>query len=326
MKRLFALLVIVQVLVAAAVAWAEDPVGVITQVKGQVEIKRSGRGSWQPARVNMPVYAGDVLRTGSNGKVVVWTPTGRAHTLGSKKTVTINPVKGGRDSLWREVWGSFISKMKANFSEESLTTVAAARAPSSLLAKNRVTLLSPRNTKVLDERPTFVWSEVENAKGYRVTVGFFDGSKRVWEMVVNQTSLRYPEDAPELKPGKVYIWQVEPIGVSAASESAWFVVLHPAEARDIRFTLQQLRSRAPDFLAYSVMAASLLESRGCYSEAISILQTAIKQAPHQPEPRILLSNLYETVGLLNFADHARAEAKHWLSVARSLGWQVAATK
>ena len=326
MKRLFVSFVIAQVLMVAVVVKAENPVGVITEVKGQVQIKRTGKGAWQPARVNMPVYAGDVLRTGSNGKVVVWTPTGRAQTLGPKKTVSVNPVKGVRDSLWREVWGSFVSRMKSNFSEENLATVAAARTPVSLPAKNRLVLLSPRNTKVLEERPTFVWTDVENAKGYRVMVGFFDDDKRVWETVVNRNSLRYPDDAPELKPGKVYIWQVEAIGVPNASESAWFAVLHPAEARDIKFALQQLRSKAPDFIAYSLVAASFLESRGCYSEAISNLKFALKQSPHQPEPRFLLANLYENIGLSEHAQQMRAEARAGLSSIRSLGWQVAATR
>ncbi len=326
MRRLFVSFVIAQVLMVAVAAKAENPVGVITEVKGQVQIKRAGKGSWQPARVNMPVYAGDVLRTGSNGRVVVWTPTGRAQSLGPKKTVSINPVKSPRDSLWREVWGSFVSRMKANFSEENLATVAAARAPISLPAKNRLVLLSPRNTKVLEERPTFVWTEVENAEGYRVTVGFFDDEKRVWETVVNRNSLRYPDDAPELKPDKIYIWQVEAIGVPNASESAWFAVLHPAEVRDIKFALQQLRSKTPDFVAYSLAAASFLELRGCYSEAISILKASLKQSPHQPEPRFLLASLYETVGLSEHAQQMRAEARSGISSARSLGWQVAATR
>jgi hypothetical protein len=325
-KRLFVSFVIAQVLLVAAAVKAENPVGVITEVKGQVQIKRAGKSVWQPAKVNMPVYAGDVLRTGSNGKVVVWTPTGRAQTLGPKKTVSINPVRVARDSLWREIWGSFVNRMKSTFSEENLTTVAAARAPTSLPTKNRLVLLSPRNTKVLEERPTFVWTEVENAKGYRVTVGFFDGEKRVWEIVVNRNSLRYPDDAPELKPDKIYIWQVEAIGVPNASESAWFAVLHPAEARDIKFALQQLRNKAPDFVAYSLAAASFLESRGCYSEAISVLKAALKQSPHQPEPRFLLASLYETVRLPEHAQQTRAEARTGLPSVRSLGWQVAATR
>lgn len=326
MRSLALSLIVAQVFVVVSWVWAGNPVGVITEVKGAVYIKRMGKGSWQPAKVNMPIYVGDVLRTGAKARVVVWTPNGRAQTIGSNKTVSIAPVKSGRNSLWREVWTSFVGRMKNSFSEESLATVAAARLPSSIPNRNRLTLLSPRNTKVLDRQPTFVWSGVEGAKGYRVTIGFFDEGKRVWEVIVNGTSLRYPEDAPELKPEKVYIWQVEAIGVPEASESAWFEVLHPAEARDLRFALRQLSSKAPDFISYSLMAASLLESRGCYSDAISILKVAIKQAPKQPEPQFLLANLYETVGLSSHALQVRAEARQWLAVVRSLGWQVAATR
>ncbi|MGQ9463537.1 MAG: hypothetical protein ACUVTP_10525 [Candidatus Fervidibacter sp.] len=326
MRRWISGLVSVQVLLVMVVAWAGSPVAVITEVKGHVYIKRAGKSSWQGAKVNMPLYVGDTLKTGSNSKVVVWTPTGRAQTLGPNKVVTLNPVKNSRDSLWSEVWGSFVRRMKANFSEENFATVAAARTQFHSFDKNQLVLLSPRNTKILESRPTFVWTKVENAKGYRVTVGFFDEGKRVWETTVNQTSLRYPDDAPEFKPEKVYIWQVEAIGVPGAVESAWFVVLHPAEVRDVKFSLQQLRSKAPDFLAYSLIAASFLESLGCYVEAISILSIAIKQSPQQPEPRFLLASLYETVGLPNLAEQMRAEAKGWIASARSLGWQVAATR
>lgn len=305
---------------------AENPVGIITEVKGHVQIKRAGERAWKTAKVNMPVYIGDVLRTGSDGRAVVWTPTGQVQTIGPRKTVRMAPVKNPRKSLWREVWTSFVSWMKANFSEESLAQVAAARTPISSPVKNHLILLSPRNTKVLEERPVFTWAEVEGAQGYRVTIGFFDGSKRIWETVVNKNSLRYPIDAPELKPDKVYVWEVEAIGVPNASESAWFVVLHPAEARDIKFTLRQLRDKAPDFLAYSLVAASFLESRGCYLDAISLLEDALKKSPRQPEPKFLLATLYETVGLSKRAQQMRAEAREGLTTARSLGWQVAATR
>lgn len=326
MRSLVFGLVIAQISVMAVAVQAENPVGVVTEVKGSAYIKRSGSSSWLPVKVNMPVYAGDMLKTKQGAKVVVWTPSGRAETLGSNKTVSIVHAKNSRNSLWREVWTSFVGRMKRSFSEESLATVAAARSLVYDPEKDRLTLISPRNTKVLDGQPVFVWSDVGNAKGYRVTVGFFEEGNRVWETIVNGTSMRYPENAPELKPNKVYIWQVEAIGVPEAQESAWFVVLNPAEARDIRFTLQQLRSKAPDLVAYSLMAASFLELRGCYSDAISILRAAIKHAPKQPEPRFLLASLYETVGLNSFAVQVRSEARHWLAVARSLGWQIAATR
>ncbi|MER3500536.1 MAG: hypothetical protein IMHGJWDQ_001638 [Candidatus Fervidibacter sp.] len=326
MRRALIGFLIAQVLAGAAVGRAENPVGVITEVKGQAQIRRAHRKAWQPVQVNMLVYPGDTLRTGNNARVVVWTPVGRAMAIGACKSVSFKPVGEGRPSLWREVWGSFVKRMRANFSEDSLTTVAAARSLPASLDNKRLTLLSPRNTRILEVRPIFVWSEVEGAKGYRITIGFFDEGRRVWETIVSHPPFRYPDEAPDLKPGKVYVWQVEAIEVVDAVESAWFVVVPPAEARDIRFTLQQLRQRTPDLLVYSLMAASFLEEKSCYADAIKVLKGALERFPQQPEPRFLLATLYETIGLESIAQKLRVEAREGLSRARTLGWHTAASR
>ncbi len=324
MRWALASLLAVQVLVVA-VGWAKTPAGVVTEVQGQAQIRRAGQSSWLPVRVNMSVYPGDTVRTGKKGKVVLWRPIGRAEVIGPNKTVMVSPAQNNvRDSVWRDLWQSVVSRMRKNFSEESLATVAAAR----MLPPqpNTLTLLSPRNSRVLELRPTFFWREVDGAQGYRVIIGFFDQERRVWETTVTKPPFRYPVEAPELKPGKTYIWQVEAIGVPNASDSAWFVVAHPGEANDVRFTLQQLRKATPDTLAYSLMAASLLEAKGFYWEAIHLLQAVTKQHPRQPEPFIVLANLYDTVGLERFAAEMRVRAQSGLKSVRSLGWQVAATR
>ncbi len=324
MVRIFLSVLLIAPFLTAAL-WAKHPIGVVTEVKGQVEVRRAGKGAWQPVRVNMPLYAGDILRTGANAKVVVWLPIGRAETLGPRKMVAIKPPKSNRDSLWRDVWSSFVNQMRTNLSEESLATVAAARQPSPEEWKSFL-LLTPRNTRVLDPQVTFVWREVEGAQGYRLTVGIFDEGNRVWETIVKGTSFRYPSSAPALKPGKVYVWQVEAIGMPHAKESAWFAVAHPGEAKDIRFTLQQLHRIAPDPLASNLMAASLLESKGYYWDAISLLRKAIQQFPNQPEPLLFLAHLYDAIGLSPYAAEMRVKAKRGIASIRSLGWQLAATR
>lgn len=302
-----------------------EPVGVVTKFEGQVQVKRASSKGWTKVHLNMPLYPGDVVRTGDSGRVVIWLQVGRPRVIGAKKTETILSVGAQRDSLWREVWQAFTKRMRANLAEESLAAVAAARPILADLSQEKLpTILTPRNTKVLDGRVEFRWREVQGAQGYRVTIGLFEGQNRVYETTATRPPLRYPDDAPALKPGKSYIWQVEAIGVSKSTDSAWFVIVPPPEARDIRFALQRLKEKSSDAITYALMAASFLESRGCYADAFQVLQPALKEAPERADLRLSLAHIYDAIGLDELGRLERVHVRGLIQSLRQLGWQTAA--
>ncbi len=302
-----------------------EPVGVVTKVQGQVHVRRAKAKAWQAAHLNMPLYPGDWVRTGKNGRLVIWLQVGHPQTIEANKTVKATAERTPRDSLWREVWGAFTKRMHANLTEESLAAVAAARSAFVEALPERLPLiLIPRNTKVANRKITFRWQEVLGAQGYRVTVGFFDEPSRVWEATVARPPLIYPDDAPPLQPGKVYVWRVEALGEGKGADSAWFMLVPSAETRDIQFALRNMEARSSDAATYALMAVGFLDSRGCYADALQLLQSAVKAAPDRKDLRLSLAYLYDAIGLKELAQREREQARDFIQQLRNLGWQPAA--
>lgn len=281
-------------LLLVGIAFAGEPAGVLVEVKGQVQVRRAHTARWRPARVNTPLYAGDTVRVGHDSSAAIWFPDGTLRRLSAGARWTVRHAAERRSSMWHEVWASLLQRFRPA-SEKSLTVVAAARTASPKGGTGPVAL-SPRNSRVLSDHPEFDWQPVPGAQGYRVTVGFFDAAPTTWETVVARPPFRYPDDAPPLVPGKVYVWRVEAIGATG-SDTAWFAIVPPAEARDIRFTLERLQRKVTDPVAYTVMAACFLETRHCYSDAIALLRRTAGRAPHDPALRNALARLYDLVGL-----------------------------
>lgn len=302
-----------------------EPVGVITKVQGQVHVRRATAKAWRVAHLNMPLYPGDWVKTGKNGRLVIWLQVGHPQTIEANKTVKVTSERTPRNSLWREVWIAFTKRMHANLAEESLAAVAAARSVLTGDWPERLPLiLTPRNTRVANRKIAFRWQEVPGAQGYRVTVGFFDEPSRVWETTVAHPPLIYPNDAPPLQPGKVYVWRVETIGEGKGTDSAWFMPVPSAEARDIQFALKNLEARSPDVATYALIAAGFLDSHGCYADALQLLQSAIRAAPDREDLRLSLAHFYDVVGLKELAQREREQARGAIQRLRNLGWQPAA--
>ena len=58
----------------ASLALAADPVGVLTEIRGQVEVKRAGEGKWTAAQPLLALRPGDQLRaTGDAHAALVFT-------------------------------------------------------------------------------------------------------------------------------------------------------------------------------------------------------------------------------------------------------------
>lgn len=271
----------------------KEPVGVLVEMKGMVQVRRHQARRWYPAQVNIPLYPGDAVRVGHDSSAVIWFPDGTVHRLKAGAYWTVRHPTTQRPSMWQELWASLQRRFRLVFDTPS-TTVAAARTPD--VSLKGVTILFPRNSRTLNDRPIFEWQPVPGAQGYRITVGIFDREPATWEVIVDRPPFRYPDDAPALMPGRVYVWRVEAIGTTG-SDSAWFVVVPPAEVRDIRFALQRLREQIPNPNAYAVMAANLLENRQCYSDAIRLIWQTLGKSPQNPTLQMTLAQLYGLVGL-----------------------------
>jgi len=286
---------VIGLVVLLGVSWGtpKEPVGVLVEIQGSVQVRRHHSRQWFPAQINLPLYPGDSLRVGHDGLAVLWLSDGTMRCLKAGSRWTVPHPTASHPSMWQELWASLRRRWRL-IPTQVFTTVAAAR--NFKLTFKGVTILFPRNSRILNERPLLDWHPVPGAQGYRITIGLFDRNPATWETVVERPPLRYPDDAPPLMPGKVYVWRVEAIG-AIGSDSAWFTVVPSAEARDIRFTLQRLKERVSRPDAYAAIGANFLESRKCYSDAIRLIWQTVGRSPQNPAVQIALAQLYHLVGL-----------------------------
>lgn len=85
--RLAALLLAALIAIAPA-AWAQSPAGTVERQKGTAT--RTGGGSPAALAVGVAVYPGDVIRTGSGGRLIIRFADSSALTLGEKAEMTID--------------------------------------------------------------------------------------------------------------------------------------------------------------------------------------------------------------------------------------------
>ena len=179
-------------------AWvhAQEAVAVITELKfnrGDIQLRASSAAAPAKPAVLQSLYPGNVIQTSRDAVAVVFFTDG-------SRTVTVDErspsyeVRAGQTknspagSKVREVAGLLLGKKKPP-TYVALSVRGKAQPP---------TLLSPRNTKLLNDAPTFQWMGMDQQPG---TVKVFGPQGVIWSADnINLTKIAYPASAPRLQP------------------------------------------------------------------------------------------------------------------------------
>lgn len=62
---------VIGLVVLLGVSWGtpKEPVGVLVEIQGSVQVRRHHSRQWFPAQINLPLYPGDSLRVGEGNSV-----------------------------------------------------------------------------------------------------------------------------------------------------------------------------------------------------------------------------------------------------------------
>lgn len=282
-------------------AFAQAPVGLLSSVKGTVQIVRAGQTAPVPARPADLIGAEDRLITGANGEAVfLYCPDPKsARLLGGGEALfgaSALQVKKGKLADERKVGGCRLP-----------TTLALSGASQQQvgLVKTRgrdVKLLSPTKSFIDNTQPKFQWMPVDSAKSYEFRVT--DREERIlFKTTLTGTEVQYPEDAPKLVAGQKYWWKVtarDADGSLGEEAGTFFQTLNPTKSAEFRAAAADLKKQ-------------------------------VAATPADNGPRILLAFLYEENGLLEDAALTydeliqRLGPNDWLKVQRDttmnrLGW------
>jgi hypothetical protein len=292
-----------------ALAFAADPVGVLTEIraeKGRVEVKKAGEADWKGAQPLLALRAGDQIRVSGEARASLVFTGGRGaqavSAANSPFTVQVPAAAGAGDKA-KALAGSvtdFLAGKQKDLAYLPLS-VRAVRPP-------RVVQLQPRETKLLPGPVTFEWSGSDTLR-YKIRVLGPQGT--LWEQSnLPRKPIAYPASSPALEPGVRYSWQLEAEG--QPMQQVEFQILAADDAKRVRESLDIL---TPDSLSgyppssVALMRAGYVIRDGLYAEARRELMTALAKDPDEPTLHMLLGQVYEQVGLGELAQREFIEAR-----------------
>jgi hypothetical protein len=273
---------------------AYDPAQVLVVVQGAVNVKRAGRSEFVPGMFGMVLRRGDLLRldTGAQAKVAC-------------ADLTLADASSGTGSVPCKAETSIISDPSTG----SRVTAARSNTPADIPI-----IISPRRTRLLNQRPLLRWTPIQGVDTYTVSV---QAGSTLWSGTVKGVSqVQYPADAPALTPGQAY--KVVVIGGGRSSEDKLvpdlgFSIATADETNEIKAAETRIKSLglsdgATQFLTAVLYATRKSEVRDNFNaEAIERLES-LSTSLREPAVQRMLGDLYLKVGLLTLAEERYTQA------------------
>jgi hypothetical protein len=284
----------------------------ITEIKtgrGTVEVKPVS-AEWRAATPLSALRVGDQVRAAGDATAVVLLTGGRGTVrvamANSPYTVTAGHADDSAAQKARALLTASLGFLAAGSKEQPkavLSTRSAARRPE---------ILTPRDGPVLPDSLAFEWL---GSQFSRYTVRILDPSGVVVERKgVVGARLLYPPDAPPLRPGVRYRFQVEALG--HPPYEAWFEIVDAGRAAAVKAALQQLEDSLGTGVSPSSLAAvrvGALAAEGLFHDARLVALAAVSRDPDEPALHMLVGNLYLKTGLPQLAAESFDEARFLMS-------------
>jgi hypothetical protein len=286
-------------------AEAQDTVAVITEIKlnrGDVQVRSPGKKAGEKPALLQSLYAGSQIQATKDASAVVLFTDGM-------KTVTVNE----KNSPFEVKPGE--GKAASGGVKEAANSLLGKKKPPTYVAlavrsgKQAPVLVSPRNTKLMTDSPTFQWMGMERQPG---TVRIYGPEGLLWSAEnIALTQIKYPASAPRLKPGVEYSWTIEKKGFPV--EKVLFKLVPPEEAKAVEEKVASLdKTQGLSKNTVAILKAGLLTSRELYHDAREALSEAVKDDPDEPTLHFLLADIYDKTGLKNLAGEEYSESDYLL--------------
>ena len=316
--RLSLLGAIVLALIAGpSITASAEPLAVLAAVKGRVEVTPAKAAQPIRAAFGQPLSRGDKVSVGAGGSATLFFNDGNMVELAEKSTVTVGGRVTGRGptataGLPTEVFSEVSRFVTAGSRQTGLMAQSPMRGESDA----RPLILSPRQTDVLTDRPTFTWRRVGGATRYQVSLSAEGGP--LWTRSSTGASLAYPADVAALARDADYLLEVSAMGEKdpVRKESAGFHVISAEQSEAIQANLGRIRESAggEKSPAACYLAGSYLGGHGLFGDAALQFTALSEIMPESPAPHEALGKVYSEIGL---TDLAAAEFQRALELTRT---------
>ncbi len=263
-------------------SWADTVEGLnfITQLSGDVKVKRPNWNNFQNARRNQPLSSKDLLQLGTQSSAIVLC---------------------GDLSRWKVPAGKISRVSDPEACPMGVPTLVPPDSRRTTTRGGNPTIpyiISPRKTSILDPLPLIRWHHVVGAKHYTVEVR--RGEKIHWTFIVNQSEVKYAGEA--LKPGYYQVFVTADTGASSRSEEpVGFTLLKNEEAQRIKADAERLQQQLLDEEAQTIALAYLYWGNKLHALAIERLEELVRKGNQTASVYQLLGEIYQKVGLNELA-------------------------
>lgn len=286
----------------------DAPLALIAGLEGRVEVRRQAADRVQPATFGLGLFPEDAVLTYEMAAANVLCRNGLLFNVRASQILVVRCQEtDDYQALGRldpQVSGRLIQARG-----EITVTLAPAGTRAVRADVGRVpSLVGPRNTAIIEPRPTWRWQEMADTEGYRLSmVNAITGER--WEVETTATGLTYPDDAPPLVPNTTYLTRLELLGTPDQVDESFFFLLDEAGRNEVAATETAIRALSLDRPTEGFLLASFYRDRELWDAAITQLESIIEEVENS-ELAIQLGDLYFQVGL-----YARAEASYQAALA-----------
>jgi hypothetical protein len=256
--------------------------------KGRIWVKSRTSRQWEINPKNWQLCEGDSVKTDKLCSATIFYNNGQ--------TILLAPRKSHRVTLQRtkRLQSELASVINWWFGQEKPLPQGASRG-----LDQPPDLIYPRYGKILSAQPTFVW--LASAPGTEYRLQLFDANDElVWETVQPDTMLNYPRQAPALLDSADYQVEISRKYKNEAETYGDFSMATANERSQMAAWLKEIqntyKSNEPSAVTVDVVYAAALMQEEFFTDAILVLQLALKKQPNNRAIRTMLAQIYAQVG------------------------------
>lgn len=276
---------------------------VVTGLSGNVMVKQANNPGFVKLLWGTQLFQGDQIKTNAGSEATLTYSNSSVIKLGPENLITISGIEPSdieKAGSVKKVSSAIMVNMSALTSKrDNKKDVGALAGLRTVELEKPIELISPYNTFIKTDRPTFYWAPRKTFDKF--IVNLYNSKGLVWSKKVTESSLKFPESEKGLESGETYFWNVEGEDLLDNKKSAnyKFSILSFEKSKEVLDQEALIRKT----FANDSDSSSLHSFLGAYYINQGLLQDAINEFriiseinPDAPLPHEILGSLYSDVG------------------------------
>jgi hypothetical protein len=276
---------------------------VVTGLSGNVMVKQANNPGFVKLLWGTQLFQGDQIKTSAGSEATLTYSNSSVIKLGPENLITVSgtePSATEKAGSVKKVSSAMMVNMSAlTLKRDNKKDVGALAGLRAAESEKPIELISPYNTFIKTDRPSFSWAPRKTFDKF--IVNLYSSKGLVWSKKVTDSSLKFPESEKGLEPGETYFWNVEGEDLLDNKKSAnyKFSVLSfdkTKEVQDQEALIRKTFYNDSDSSSLHSFLGAYYINQGLLQDAINEFQIISKINPDAPLPHEILGSLYSDIG------------------------------